>query len=579
MGFWGNVAGYIRGFRYRDLERQVRSLKRSQDDSAARYGATPQELDVIRKSGYDDLSRFLQLEQQLNRRFSEYEEMAQYSDISLALDVYADEGTIPNADGKVVWAESKDQDVSDLLNAMIKRTNLDKDSWGEVREVCMYGNGYAEPVLYEGIGIIGLAWISPPTMRRIEDEKGLLRGFIQDPSGKFATNYAAIQKAIGEGKKQIGHVSLYEDWEIIHWRIRSDGMSRMYGASALEAARWAFKRLVLLEDSAMLTKITKGVSRYVFNVEMGTKTEREWYTTLDRFAERYKRKKFVDSQGRLRLTTNVLSPDEDIFLPMKDGSPRVQIENLAGSDYQDMSPVDYFQGKMYGALKIPKMRIGSAEEIRKDALIGQDVGFARFIMRVQNAWIEGIEQICRIELLAHGIDPDKVEFDVRMTAPSQIFELARMEVLSARADIMQRWKEFAPTPWILQKFGRLSEEEAAEVFKGFVAERRAMSMLDMEAQNAGMGGRGGGGATAEPVDHSPDAPPQYGADADKPSESYRPVVNLVEKWERRSRESEAELMEQTRRLMRSNAGLRKQMKRHEGFMGEIRRILQRNRAA
>ncbi len=577
MGFWGDVADFIRGSRYRDLERQVRALKRSQDDSAARYGATPQELDVIRKSGYDDLSRFLQLEQQLNRRFAEYEEMAQYSDIALALDVYADEATIPDDDGRILWVESQDQDVADLLNGMIKRTKLDKDSWGEVREVCMYGNGYAEPVLYEGIGIIGIAWISPPTMRRIENEKGLLQGFIQDPSGRFTTNFAAIQKAIAEGKKQIGKVSLYEDWEIVHWRIRSDGLSRMYGASAMEPARWAFKRLVLLEDSAMLAKISKGMNRYVFNVEMGSKNEREWYTTLDRFAERFKRKKFVDGQGRLRLTTNILSPDEDIFLPMKEGSPRVQIENLAGSDYQDMSPVDYFQGKMYGALKIPKMRIGSAEEIRKDALIGQDVGFARFIMRVQAAWIEGVEHLCRMELLAHGVDPDKVaDFVVKMTTPSQIFELARMEVLSARADIMQRWKEFAPTPWILRKFGKLSEEEADEVFKGFVAERRAMEMMGIEVQNAGMGG----GGAPPPVDHSRDDAPTAQAPAEpKGTESYRPVVNLVERWERQSRDREVEMLEETQRLLRSNRQLRRQMRRHEGFMSEIRRILQRNRAA
>jgi hypothetical protein len=51
-------------------------------------------------------------------------------------------------------------------------------------------------------------------------------------------------------------------------------------------------------------------------------------------------------------------------------------------------------------------------------------------------------------LASLGIDPDKVEFEIEMTIPSSIFELAQLEARNARADLAGRMVRLVH-PWAL----------------------------------------------------------------------------------------------------------------------------------
>lgn len=431
----------------------------------------------------DLLSEYLAIDQVLAARDSDYQEMSSYSDISLALDVYADEATIPADDGRTVWVESKDKELADGLNYLLhKQLRFDDDVWALMRELAKRGNNYAEAILHPENGLVKLAWMPPPSVRRLESDKGVLMGFAHNPNGfqSFQYGEALRQLSSPDGKREVGQTQLFDDWEVIHWRIRGESLTAMYGTALLEAARWPWKRLKLLEDGAVLYKLTRSPARYVFKVEVGnTEPTRIWHY-IEQVADRFKRKKYVDSSGKIRVAQNVLAPDEDLVLPVKGGSPLVDVDLLSGTDYQDMSPVDYFQAKTYAALKMPKMRIGSTEDVRKDVLISQDVGFARMTMRNQRALKQGVVDCMNLHLRTIGVDPDRADYEVKMQMSSQIFELSRMEVLSARADLMQRWQAFASPKWILVNIGRMSESDAETVWSGFMASRKEQAKADGE---------------------------------------------------------------------------------------------------
>jgi hypothetical protein len=94
---------------------------------------------------------------------------------------------------------------------------------------------------------------------------------------------------------------------------------------------------------------------------------------------------------------------------------------------------------------------------------GDDVRFARAAMRVQREVRNGMKQVCRIHLAALGIDPDAVAFDLHMTVPSYIFELAQLEVRLQQAQLAQGLGELVPQPWILQHVFGFSQDEAIYV--------------------------------------------------------------------------------------------------------------------
>lgn len=182
---------------------------------------------------------------------------------SAALDNYADCATIPDSvHGKTIWATSRDKIVRDLADDCLhRRIRIEEDIWPAVRTLCKYGNCYAE-VLVSEIGVVGLNWLPVPTVRRIVDDRGSLIGFVQDTTGSFGFDYKAVVEAMKnsrlpdtEGDPKDAKLIFFRTWELVHWRLRSKMIRAQYGYSVLDAARWVWKRLVLMEDTALVQKL------------------------------------------------------------------------------------------------------------------------------------------------------------------------------------------------------------------------------------------------------------------------------------------------------------------------------------
>ncbi len=563
----------ITGARSRELERKIAALRRRNIGDRLTT-VNPDEATSSQRTGAegsDLLSEHIRVERSVSQREADYAMMGMYSDVILALDVYADEAVIPNDDGRILWATAKDRDLGDMVNTMLKdRVKIDSEAWPLARNIAHWGNVYSEPLLYEGLGVIGNSWLDRGTMRRVEDERANLVGFVQVPKSRTSNatssetpirQFIRAKEAASQGQIIPG-VTAFEPWEVIHFRMRGEGMNDLYGTSMLEAARWHWKRLHTLEDAALLHKLTRAASRYLFKIDVGDTPTNGMWAFLNKVMVNYKRRRYVDTSGKIRLGPDALSPEDDIAVPTKNGKDLVSVDILAGTDYQDMTPVDYFSAKFYAALKIPKLRVGSGEEIRKDALIGQDVGFARLIMRLQGEMIRGVEQITTLHLLALGIDPEYAfkqgQLVHRMSISSQIFELARMELLSARADLMQRWNGMASPRWILENIGKLSSSEAEEVWQQLMKDKLVMGEVDAEVagmqQEAMMGGQGGpppapGGAAEAIFRYEPDRATR--ASERKLEEAIRGMATRDMRLERRMIRLEAICSELSTRIRRA----------------------------
>ena len=480
MGWFGNTVDRVRAMFVQDKDRKAIDTTKGRISAREQMGSS---FNVFSHTGYDGLAEHLRLEHDLLTRYVDYEEMDDFPEISSAIDIYADDATqVDSLRGTSVWVTSDSERVKTMLNDLLhKRLRVEEDIWPLARVVAKYGNGYAEVLLNEE-GVVGLNFLPPPTMRRMEDTNGALLGFIQDPNGQGVslddfkkmiddkgalktTNKAPGARSPVHGAAQMSgtnrpvEVVPFEDWEVVHWRLRSKHMRSIYGHSVLEPARWVWRRLVLLEDAAILYKLTRAPARYAFYIDTGDLQGAQALAYVKNIKQQYKKKKFIDSQGKLDFRVNPLSQDEDFWIPSRGGKESTRIDVLSGPDWQSMDDIEYFRQKLFAAIKVPASYAGLSGEDSKGSLAQQDIRFARTVIRLQREVRNGLKKVCRIHLIAMGIDPQSVEWDLTMTVPSSIFELAQIEVRSAQAQLAASMEEYVPKKWLLKHVFDFADDE------------------------------------------------------------------------------------------------------------------------
>lgn len=346
MGFIGNVADRVRNWIRTDKEHVA--LQFAKGSTASGYPSTGQ--DLLQAYGYDIMSDFLKLEHNLLSKYVDYEEMAEYPILAQALQIFADDTTQNEVEKKrVVWVTSKDKTVEEIADDVLhKRLRMDDEAWSIVRTMAQYGNEFSE-ILVDQNGVQGLNYLAPPTIRRIEGPRGELYGFVQDYKGRFgfspaeyqqilATRMAVRQGALNPGQGSIAggeRVTALEDWEVVHFRLQTRERRAVYGSSCLDSARWIWKRLMLLEDSAMIYRLQRAPERYAFYVDVGDLPPGEALAYMNRVRQQHRKKSFLNPQtGKLDLKHSPIDSMQDFFVPSRSGADGTRIEVLGSPSWQ-----------------------------------------------------------------------------------------------------------------------------------------------------------------------------------------------------------------------------------------------------
>jgi hypothetical protein len=411
-----------------------------------------------------------------------------------AFHYFANDSTQPNMDnGRVCWVQSPDQAVVDMADTLIKRRlRLEDDLFSIAYTLCQYGNDFEEVLVTEN-GVVGLNNLAAPTMRRVEKLNGSLIGYVQDVTGRFTANQDELRRMLAGSMTIPKHVALFEDWQTCHFRMRSTTRRSPYGVSVAEGARWIWKRLVMLEDAVMIYKLTRSPARYAFYVDVTDVPPNRVESFLKRAKRDLKKKKMANPNNNfLDMRYNPLANDEDFFIAVRDGRALSRVEVLSGPDYQNVDDVQYFQRKLHGALMVPRAYLGQDSPIQGRAILSnEDVRAARVSLQIQKELKNGIERLIRTDLAARGHrNPWAVELDVMMTVPSNIYELAAMEVKNARADFAARIQPYVSMRWLLENVFKLSDEEIREVEKQRHREANQADAMGMDPSFAAFtGGR------------------------------------------------------------------------------------------
>lgn len=423
---------------------------------------------------------YLAIDQDTVTRYVDMEDMDDSPLCSSALDIYTDDACQVDPDlNRTVWVTSSDETIrKDLDDMLFKKMMCEENIWMDTRTLCKYGNSFKELVIKKGQGIVGINPLPPPTMRRIEIGTGsdAVVGFMYDPSATFRMTtgdfISKLQHRIQDGGPNTSDIHnratdaaiVFEDWEMIHSRLRGKNPYSQYGYGIFEAARWIYKRLVLLEDSLVMYRITRAPSRYAFYIDVSSIPPNETQSYLNKVRQALKQQKFANNNtGKQDQKFNAISPQDDFFLPVRDGKESTRVESLTGPIYDAIEDIKYFENKLFAALKVPKPFLTYEESTAKTNLSAEDTRFARTIMRIQREVKNSYRKACRVHLAAKGINPDNIDFEINMTIPSAIFELAQMEIRNAEIELAEKFEAFAPRSWIMKNILKFSDHQIEEI--------------------------------------------------------------------------------------------------------------------
>lgn len=285
-------------------------------------------------------------------RYSDYNEMESMAEISSALDIYSHETCSKGEDGEIIRIKSSNPKIRDALTKLFYDTlNIEFNAAPWIRSLCKYGDFLLLMDHHPDFGIMN---VFPIPVNEIEREEG------HDAKDPTAYRY----RWVAQGNKTL------DPWQIAHFRLLGNDGYLPYGTSILEAARRAWRQLLLMEDAVMVYRIVRSPERRVFYIDVGNVAPGDVPRTMENLKNQLKRNQVVDANsGQVDLRYNALSTDEDFFVPVRGRESGTRIDTLPGGQFTgDIEDLVYIQNKLFAALKIPKSYLGYEGDISAKCL-------------------------------------------------------------------------------------------------------------------------------------------------------------------------------------------------------------------
>jgi len=410
-------------------------------------------------------------------RYSDFSEMEATPELASALDIYAEETVSPDEHSRVLHIYSDDAQKQELLNTLFHDTlNIEFNLVMWVRNLCKYGDFFLFNDVHPEFGVINAY---PVPISEIEREEGF------DPDNPAAVRF----RWATQGN------TILENWQISHFRLLGNDSFLPYGTSILESARRIWRQLILIEDAMLVYRIIRAPERRVFYIDVGNVPPEDVPNYIEQAKSALKKSTITSSTtGQADLRYNPMAVDEDYYIPVRGGDTGTKIDTLAGgTNATAIEDVEYIQKKLFAAIKIPKAYLGYDEDIGSKATLAQeDIRFSRTIQRVQKTVISELNKLAMIHLYSHGYDAEElIDFDLRLSNPSSVAQLQKLELISQRFDIAGKVPEgMLDKGWVRKNVLGLTDDEIEGVMEGLKQDK--LDDAEVEASGGEAGGEAGG---------------------------------------------------------------------------------------
>ena len=353
--------------------------------------------------------------------------MDAFPEIGAALDILSEESCITNSQNKIINVYSQSNRIKNVLEDLfINRLDIQITAPMIIRGMCKYGNQFMLLNLDNKKGVLGWRQLPVYNVERLENG-------ISNPYG--ATNITDSNDN-SENKTQFiwlgdnNTQTPFRNWQIGHFRLLTDSIYLPYGCSYLHKARRHWRMLSLMEDMMLIYRLERSIERRVYKIYVGAIDDADVQAYVQDIANNFKRTPIIDPlTGQVDLRKNLLSADQDIFIPTRDPNAPTPIDTLpAAQNLTAMDDIKFVQNKVFTALSVPKAFLNfeeSAGDGKNLALM--DIRFTRRINRIQQAFLMEMTKIASIHLYILGFYDDLTNFSLTMNNPSTQAEQLEIE--------------------------------------------------------------------------------------------------------------------------------------------------------
>jgi hypothetical protein len=252
--------------------------------------------------------------------YSDFEAMEFYPEIAAALDIFMEESTTLNNNGRMVNVYSDSKRVKGIIEDLLfNRLDIHTSLPMWTRNTVKYGDNFVFLHIDEKNGIVGAKQMPNYEMERRD---GALYDILTQ---RMNEDYKADKVKFYWRGRDVE----FNSWQIAHFRIFGDDRRLPYGTSLLEKARRIWKQLLLSEDAMLVYRVTRAPERRIYKIYVGNIDDKDVESYVNEIANRFKRTPMVDPQtGQVDLRYNQLPVWKNTPIPLLDGRT-LTIEELA----------------------------------------------------------------------------------------------------------------------------------------------------------------------------------------------------------------------------------------------------------
>lgn len=424
-----------------------------------------------------------------------YREMSSYPEIDLAVQDIVNEAIPHENDStqtelildKLEVSDNLKRKIQESFDEVLKRLDYNMMASDIFRRWYVEGRIYYQVIIDKAnpeLGILELRPIDSTKIKKIREVtkersesgvdvvKKVDEYYVFSEAGFVAQNASAVSSA---GSMQGVRISPDSIIYVPSGLLDSSGTTVQ---SYLHKAIRPINQLRMMEDSAVVYRMSRAPERRVFYVDVGNLPKGKAEQYLKDIMNNYRNKMVYDSKtGNIRDDKKYMSMLEDFWLPRRDGTKGTEISTLPGAQNLDqIGDIEYFQKKVYEALNIPISRIqpdtgfslGRTTEVSRD-----EVKFQKFIDRLRRKFSYLLFESLKTQLILKGICNDlewediKENIRFRFQRDNVFSEMKNLDILQARMAIMPQidpylGKYFSKL-WVQKNILQLSDEDIARM--------------------------------------------------------------------------------------------------------------------
>ena len=221
-------------------------------------------------------------------------------------------------------------------------------------------------------------------------------------------------------------------------------------------------------DATAVARMIRAFVKLIHNVPVGKDwTPNQQLAAITNYRNAMTRRPLYDQTDDATTQENYpISVNTDFFIP-NDGTGKAGVEMLdpENAQLQNIADIEHFTDRLIAATTVPKRYFpfaNSTAKLSEGGGTAEDKHFAATLMMCQMMLKVGYEKVFRLELAAHGIDPESVRFDWTMAAvnTTDIFRVSQtmLNNIKSLQILLQLYPEFRmQSSTILKEYTTLSD--------------------------------------------------------------------------------------------------------------------------